>query len=69
MRRGMFGKFVDIMLMFVCLLVLYVFLCCGKFIIQKGNQDNMLFVIDFMMDDLMNVFILVLKCFKIDFFY
>lgn len=61
MKRGMFGKFVDTMLMFACSLAFFAFLRCGEFTIQNGDLDNMLSVKDIMMDDSMNAFTLVLK--------
>lgn len=65
----MFGKFVDTMIMSACSFAFYAFIRCGKFTIQKGNQDNMLSVTDIMMDDSMNAFTLVLKCSKTDPFH
>lgn len=66
MKRGMFGKFVDTMLMSACSLAFFAFLRCGEFTIQNGNLYNMLSVKDIMIDDSMNAFILVLKSSKTD---
>lgn len=58
MKRGMFGKFVDTMLMSACSLPFFAFPRCGELAIQNGNQDRMLFVTDIMMDDSMKAFTL-----------